>query len=57
MIMVDLHETICGERQYGARDLDGHHWLFSAHARDVSPSEWGATIITQSRNHSPRAGS
>jgi len=43
-IIEDLHETVYGERQYGARDLDGHHWLFSAHARDVSPTEWGATI-------------
>jgi uncharacterized glyoxalase superfamily protein PhnB len=43
-IVEDLHETIYGERQYGARDLDGHLWLFSAHARDVSPAEWGATI-------------
>lgn len=43
-IVEDLHETIYGERQYGARDLDGHHWLFSAHARDVDPTEWGATI-------------
>jgi uncharacterized glyoxalase superfamily protein PhnB len=47
MIVEDLHETMYGERQYGARDLDGHHWLFSAHARDVSPAEWGATITTQ----------
>src|SRR5262245_26387107 len=37
-IVEDLHETTYGERQYGARDLDGHHWLFSAHARDVSPT-------------------
>jgi uncharacterized glyoxalase superfamily protein PhnB len=46
-IVEDLHETMYGERQYGARDLDGHHWLFSAHARDASPAEWGATIRTQ----------
>jgi uncharacterized glyoxalase superfamily protein PhnB len=46
-IVEDLHETAYGERQYGARDLDGHHWLFSAHARDASPAEWGATITTQ----------
>ena len=46
-IVEDVHETIYGERQYGARDLDGHHWLFSAHARDVSPAEWGATITTR----------
>ena len=40
------HETAYGERQYGARDLDGHHWLFTSHARDVSPTEWGAAITT-----------
>ncbi len=29
-IVEDLHETGYGERQYGAEDLEGHHWLFSA---------------------------
>jgi uncharacterized glyoxalase superfamily protein PhnB len=43
-IVEDLHETIYGEWQYGVEDLDGHHWLFSRHARNVSPEEWGATI-------------
>jgi uncharacterized glyoxalase superfamily protein PhnB len=43
-IIEDLHETIYGERQYGVEDLDGHQWLFSQHARDVSPEEWGATL-------------
>ena len=43
-ILEDLHETIYGERQYGVEDLDGHHWLFSKHARDVSPDDWGATL-------------
>jgi uncharacterized glyoxalase superfamily protein PhnB len=43
-ITEDLHETIYGERQYGVQDLEGHHWLFSQHARDVSPEEWGAKI-------------
>jgi uncharacterized glyoxalase superfamily protein PhnB len=43
-IVEHLHETEYGERQYGAEDLDGHHWLFSRHARDVSPDEWGATL-------------
>ncbi|MGB2655649.1 MAG: VOC family protein, partial [Candidatus Acidiferrum sp.] len=33
-----------GEFQYAAADLDGHHWLFSRHATDRSPEEWGATI-------------
>jgi uncharacterized glyoxalase superfamily protein PhnB len=44
MIVEDLHETVYGERQYGVEDLEGHHWLFSQHARDVSPEEWGATM-------------
>ena len=40
-----LHETVnTGERQYGVEDIEGHHWLFSRHARDVSPEEWGAAI-------------
>jgi len=43
-IVEDIQETIYGERQYGVEDLDGHRWLFSQHARDVSPDEWGATI-------------
>lgn len=40
----DLHETVYGEKQYGVRDLDGHRWLFSQHAHDVDPAEWGAVI-------------
>ena len=43
-IVEELNETCYGERQYGVEDLEGHHWLFSRHARDVSPAEWGATI-------------
>lgn len=44
-IVEDLHVTEYGERQYGVEDLDGHHWLFSRHARDISPDQWGATIV------------
>jgi uncharacterized glyoxalase superfamily protein PhnB len=44
VIVEELHETCYGELQYGVEDLDGHHWLFSRHAHDVSPEEWGATI-------------
>jgi len=43
-IVEEIHETAYGERQYGAVDLDGHSWLFSTHARDVGPGEWGATM-------------
>jgi uncharacterized glyoxalase superfamily protein PhnB len=38
------HETVYGEFQYAAEDLEGHRWLFSRHARDLSPEAWGATI-------------
>ena len=44
-IVEEPHTTEYGEFQYGAEDLDGHHWLFSRHARDVSPDAWGATIV------------
>ncbi|HEY4960438.1 MAG TPA: VOC family protein [Terriglobales bacterium] len=43
-IVEELNETGYGELQYGVEDLDGHHWLFSRHARDVSPADWGAKI-------------
>jgi uncharacterized glyoxalase superfamily protein PhnB len=43
-IVEDLNETMYGELQYGVEDLEGHRWLFSRHARDVSPDEWGASI-------------
>ncbi len=46
-IVEDLNETVYGERQYGAEDLEGHPWLFSRHARDVKPEEWGATIYNR----------
>ena len=44
-IVEELHETVYGELQYGVRDLEGHHWLFSRHARDVDPAAWGATVV------------
>lgn len=43
-ILEEPHETVYGEFQYAAEDLDGHHWLFSRHARDLSPTDWGATL-------------
>jgi uncharacterized glyoxalase superfamily protein PhnB len=39
------HETVYGERQYGAFDRDGHRWLFSRHSRDLDPRDWGATVV------------
>lgn len=43
-ILEEPHETVYGEFQYAAEDLDGHRWLFSRHARDLSPTDWGATL-------------
>jgi len=43
-LVEDLHETIYGELQYAVIDPEGHHWLFSRHACDLSPDQWGATI-------------
>jgi uncharacterized glyoxalase superfamily protein PhnB len=40
-VLEDLNETIYGERQDVAEDLDGHRWFFSQHARDVNPEQWG----------------
>jgi len=42
-ILEEPHQTEYGEYQYAAQDLDGHHWLFSRHAKDVAPEDWGAT--------------
>jgi len=43
-VVEDLHETEYGELQYGVEDLEGHLWIFSRHARDVRPEEWGAVV-------------
>lgn len=43
-IVEEPHLTEYGEYQYGAEDLDDHHWLFARHAQDVSPEDWGALI-------------
>jgi uncharacterized glyoxalase superfamily protein PhnB len=40
-IVEEVHETVYGERQYSAEDLEGHLWIFSEHARDLDPKEWG----------------
>jgi len=44
-ILETPHETVYGEFQYAAEDPEGHHWLFSRHARDLSPEAWGATVV------------
>lgn len=55
-VVEDLHETVYGELQYAALDLDGHHWLFSRHARDLSPDRWGAILAGAADSPSGRQG-
>ena len=43
-IVEEPHETMYGEFQYAAKDLGGHLWMFSRHAQDASPEEWGAHL-------------
>ena len=43
-LVEELHETVYGELQYALRDPEGHLWLFSRHARDLTPDSWGATV-------------
>lgn len=43
-ICEEPHDTVYGERQYAAEDLEGHRWLFSRHVRDVNPADWGASV-------------
>jgi uncharacterized glyoxalase superfamily protein PhnB/catechol 2,3-dioxygenase-like lactoylglutathione lyase family enzyme len=44
-ILEEPHETVYGEFQYAAEDFAGHHWLFSRHATDRDPTEWGAVVL------------
>jgi uncharacterized glyoxalase superfamily protein PhnB len=46
-IVEEPHETIYGEFQYAALDLEGHHWLFSRHAKDLAPQHWGAVVAAE----------
>jgi uncharacterized glyoxalase superfamily protein PhnB len=48
-IVEEPHETEYGEYQFAAEDLDGHHWLFARHARDVTPEAWGAKVAERTR--------
>jgi uncharacterized glyoxalase superfamily protein PhnB len=43
-IVEEINDTIYGEHQFGVEDLEGHHWLFSRHAKDVAPEGWGARL-------------
>jgi uncharacterized glyoxalase superfamily protein PhnB len=55
-IVEAINETAYGERQYGVVDLGGHQWLFARHARDIDPTEWGATLAATEQGPTSPSG-
>jgi uncharacterized glyoxalase superfamily protein PhnB len=53
-VVEELNETFYGERQYAVEDLAGHRWLFSRHAQNLSPADWGA-VVAQPAEIAPQA--
>ena len=43
-IIRDPEDQFYGDRNYGARDPEGHEWLFGTHVRDVSPEEMQSAL-------------
>lgn len=37
IILAEPEDQFYGDRRYGAEDLEGHHWYFAQHIRDVAP--------------------
>ena len=44
-ILMEPTDFEYGERQYAARDPEGHEWTFSETLADVAPEEWGGTTV------------
>ncbi len=38
-IFEEPQDQFYGDRRYGAEDLEGHHWSFAQHVRDVAPED------------------
>ena len=38
-ILEEPKDQFYGDRRYGAEDLEGHHWFFAQHVRDVAPED------------------
>jgi uncharacterized glyoxalase superfamily protein PhnB len=43
-ILVEPSDQFYGDRVYRAKDLEGHHWTFAMHVRDVTREEAEAAI-------------
>lgn len=38
-IIEEPKDQFYGDRRYGAEDVEGHHWYFGQHLRDVAPAD------------------
>ena len=38
-ILEEPKDQFYGDRRYGVEDLEGHHWFFATHVRDVAPED------------------
>ncbi len=38
-IQMELEDMFWGDRMYSAADLEGHHWSFAQHVKEVPPEE------------------
>jgi len=38
-ILSEPKDQFYGDRTYGAADVEGHHWYFAQHIRDVAPED------------------
>jgi PhnB protein len=38
-IFEEPQDQFYGDRRYGTEDLEGHHWYFAQHVRDVAPED------------------
>ncbi len=45
-ILAEPSDQFYGDRVYRCRDLEGHHWTFSMHVRDVTREQAEAAINT-----------
>ncbi|MDQ2983940.1 MAG: VOC family protein [Actinomycetota bacterium] len=43
-VVREPEDQFYGDRIYGVEDLEGHHWYFSQHVKDVSPEEMEAAM-------------
>lgn len=38
-IIQEPTDQFYGDREYGAEDLEGHHWYFATHVKDIAPED------------------